>query len=166
MKKLKTIAFIFFGIVISISLIVFTFIGIKSPIFIKFEGDAEKYSEIIKNKDLNVLQSHLPYFARKITYRIYPYRQVIEASFEVSEDEFLKWVRLRNWEVEMISTPENVNGIFMKGKKLQEISIEIKKGYFFMKEIPKEDNPEMFKSMLTIFYDSDTQMCYYSYVTS
>lgn len=163
MKNIKLIIFVALVVILFPIVSILAFIIIKSPYRIVIQGHLEEYNQIKTNPDLDLLKTRLPVSASKVTYRIHPYMQDIEVNFKITEELFLLWSKEQKWNVLKISTPRDIHPISLNNNNLQNISLELKNGYYFQQNIKRKDDPEIFESMLTIYFDSDSDTCYYHF---
>lgn len=129
----------------------------------KIQGYAETYQQLDSDHPLDMLKTRLPRHANEIVYRLFPYMQEIQANFKIKQEEFLNWAEKQNWEVGKISSPTYIRSISIKDDQMRDVEVEIEKGYSFEKKVERKDKPEMLKSSLVIYFDSDTSRCHYRY---
>jgi len=163
MHKLKVILLWVGGVLIFITLSPLCFVTMKSPQTKNTQGYSETYQELSSDHPLDMLNSRLPRSSKEIVYRVYPYMVTVEINFKIKQKEFLNWMEKQNWDIAKITRPRIFGTISIKGDKVQDTSVEIEKGYHFEKKVEKKNKPEMLKSALIIYYDSDTNRCYYRY---
>ena len=163
MKKNKFIIFVVLGVVSFFIVLTLGFILIKSPHTRIIHGYSEAYNQIGTNPNLDLFKTRLPISANKIIYRILPYMQHIEVNFKITEEKFLVWIKEQKWDIAKISIPITIGSISLKDNIIQEISIELKNGYAFKQQVKRKDVNEMLESELTVYYDSDSNTCYYSF---
>ena len=144
--------------------LLFTFILVRSHHSIRLQGYSETYQQFICNKKLARFKNNLPYSAKKIFFRIYPYMQAIDLRFEVIEEDFINWMKINKWTSDNIILPISIDTILMNNGNIQDTTLEIHKGYFYKKNIDNKESSEMLKSSLQIYFDKETNQCYVSYI--
>jgi hypothetical protein len=134
---------------------------IKSPIRIKYEGYTKTLNDvkISKNVAKKLFSEFIPNSATDIRYCVYPYAQDLIAVFFISQEDFESWLsqKMTTWKLEKISE-QYVKTIirfsyYGDGDKW-EIPVESKVYY----EGKKHE-----KSNIVIIYDEKQKLCYIQY---